>query len=115
MPGAVTCSEVLAPRLLSTVALKVNVTVLPTGKSPVLALRYDWRNNSVLCLHNFAGKPGEITLDPSPGESLELVSLLSDDHSHPEKSGKHRIVLEPYGYRWFRVGGLDYLLKRSTI
>jgi maltose alpha-D-glucosyltransferase/alpha-amylase len=90
-------------------------TVLPTGKSPVLALRYDWRNNSVLCLHNFAGKPCEITLDPSPGEALELVSLLSDDHSHPEESGKHRIVLEPYGYRWFRVGGLDYLLRRSTI
>jgi maltose alpha-D-glucosyltransferase/alpha-amylase len=24
-------------------------------------------------------------------------------------------VLEPYAYRWFRVGGLDYLLKRSDI
>jgi maltose alpha-D-glucosyltransferase/alpha-amylase len=24
-------------------------------------------------------------------------------------------VLEPYGYRWYRVGGLDYLLKRSDI
>ena len=30
-------------------------------------------------------------------------------------SGKHRILLEPYGYRWYRVGGLDYLLKRSEI
>ena len=29
--------------------------------------------------------------------------------------GQHRIVLEPYGYRWYRVGGLDYLLKRSDI
>jgi maltose alpha-D-glucosyltransferase/alpha-amylase len=24
-------------------------------------------------------------------------------------------VLEPYGYRWYRVGGLDYLLKRADI
>jgi maltose alpha-D-glucosyltransferase/alpha-amylase len=24
-------------------------------------------------------------------------------------------VLEPYGYRWYRVGGLDYLLRRSDI
>jgi len=24
-------------------------------------------------------------------------------------------MLEPYGYRWYRVGGLDYLLKRSDI
>jgi hypothetical protein len=27
-------------------------------------------------------------------------------------AGKHTIRLEPYGYRWFRAGGLDYLLKR---
>jgi len=25
------------------------------------------------------------------------------------------LLLEAYGYRWFRVGGLDYLLKRSDI
>jgi len=24
-------------------------------------------------------------------------------------------LLEPYGYRWFRIGGLDYLLKRTEI
>jgi maltose alpha-D-glucosyltransferase/alpha-amylase len=89
-------------------------TVLPTRKASVLALRYDWRKNAVVCLHNFEGKPCEVTLDPVPGESLELVSLLSEAHSHPEKSGRHRIVLEPYGYRWYRVGGLDYLLRRST-
>jgi maltose alpha-D-glucosyltransferase/alpha-amylase len=30
-----------------------------------------------------------------------------------DASGKHCLLLEPYGYRWFRVGGLDYILKRS--
>ena len=25
------------------------------------------------------------------------------------------LLLEAYGYRWYRVGGLDYLLKRSEI
>jgi maltose alpha-D-glucosyltransferase / alpha-amylase len=24
-------------------------------------------------------------------------------------------VIEAYGYRWFRVGGLDYLLRRTDI
>jgi maltose alpha-D-glucosyltransferase/alpha-amylase len=24
-------------------------------------------------------------------------------------------MLEAYGYRWYRAGGLDYLLKRSDI
>jgi maltose alpha-D-glucosyltransferase/alpha-amylase len=44
-----------------------------------------------------------------------LVSLLSDDHSRSDKQGRHRVVLEGYGYRWFRVGGLDYLLRRTEI
>jgi maltose alpha-D-glucosyltransferase/alpha-amylase len=25
------------------------------------------------------------------------------------------MLLEGYGYRWYRIGGLDYLLKRSDI
>ncbi|MFL5180661.1 MAG: trehalose synthase, partial [Microvirga sp.] len=44
-----------------------------------------------------------------------LSNLLSDDHSWVGQDGKHRLVLEGYGYRWYRVGGLDYLLKRSEI
>ena len=41
------------------------------------------------------------------------MNLLSDDHSEADAAGRHTVVLEPYGYRWYRVGGLDYLLKRS--
>jgi maltose alpha-D-glucosyltransferase/alpha-amylase len=33
----------------------------------------------------------------------------------PAKDDKHHLLLEAYGYRWYRVGGLDYLLKRSEI
>jgi maltose alpha-D-glucosyltransferase/alpha-amylase len=29
-------------------------------------------------------------------------------------NGKHRIALEGYGYRWYRVGGLGHILKRKT-
>jgi maltose alpha-D-glucosyltransferase / alpha-amylase len=50
-----------------------------------------------------------------PGnDSRRLVNLLSEDHSQSRDS-RHRLVLEGYGYRWFRVGGLDYLLKRSDV
>ena len=42
----------------------------------------------------------------------DLVDLLSSEHSKAQK-GKHRVCLGAYGYRWYRVGGLDYLLKRS--
>jgi maltose alpha-D-glucosyltransferase/alpha-amylase len=48
-------------------------------------------------------------------ESGLLVNLLSEDHSRAKEDGKHRLTLEGYAYRWYRVGGLDYLLKRSDV
>ena len=48
-------------------------------------------------------------------EGKLLVNLLAEDHSRANKSGKHRIMLEGYGYRWYRVGGLDYLQRRTDI
>jgi maltose alpha-D-glucosyltransferase/alpha-amylase len=86
--------------------------VLKTGDDAVLALRYDWRNNSVLFLHNFADEPREIRLATGIKEGDDLINLLGSDHSTAHR-GKHRVCLEAYGYRWYRVGGLDYLLKRS--
>ncbi len=91
--------------------------VLNVRDRAVLALRYDWRNNSVFFLHNLGEKPREISLDPKvkPEHGALLVNLLSEDHSRADKSGRHHIVLEGYGYRWYRVGGLDYLLRRKEI
>jgi maltose alpha-D-glucosyltransferase/alpha-amylase len=86
-----------------------------TGSSQVLAMRYAWRNNSVLCMHNLGSEPQEVGLSLQTDEGdCVLVNLLSEDHSYPEKKGRHRISFEPYGYRWFRIGGLDYLLRRSA-
>jgi maltose alpha-D-glucosyltransferase/alpha-amylase len=83
----------------------------------VLAMRYDWRNNSVLFLHNLADTPREVmfSVGLDDGRDRALVNLLSEDHSHADASRRHRVVLEPYGYRWYRVGGLDYLLNRSDV
>jgi maltose alpha-D-glucosyltransferase/alpha-amylase len=87
--------------------------VIPTGSSAVLALRYEWRNNVVVMLHNFDGRPQEVRFDPDEKRTAcRLVNLLSEDHSIPGEDGKHRITLEPYGYRWFRSGGLDYVMRR---
>ena len=88
-------------------------SIIPTGKPEVLAIRYDWRNNSVLFVHNLSAVPTEIKFGPAAKVDGQLVNLLANDHSTPDASGKHRILLEPYGYRWFRIGGLDYLLKRA--
>jgi maltose alpha-D-glucosyltransferase / alpha-amylase len=89
--------------------------VLRAGTPEVLAIRYDWRGNSVVVVHNLSATPCEISLSVGlPGEEgSRLVNLLSSDHSAADESGKHRILLEAYGYRWYRAGGLSYLLKRT--
>jgi len=71
----------------------------------------------VLFVHNLDEKPREVAFKVGlPGETGKLlVNLLTEDHSRADKSGRHTLLLEGYGYRWFRVGGLDYLLKRSDI
>ncbi|HEY0425872.1 MAG TPA: alpha-amylase family protein, partial [Rhodopila sp.] len=91
--------------------------VIATRDPAVLIIRYDWRNNSVLFVHNLDEKPREISFATGlAGEAGKLlVNLLSEDHSQADKRGKHNLLLEAYGYRWYRVGGLDYLLKRSDI
>ena len=88
--------------------------VLKVDEPAVLDLRYEWRGNSVLCLHNLDGQPREVAFDPGvPDKRACLVSLLSADHSQGDGEGRHRVVLEGYGYRWYRVGGLDYVLRRT--
>jgi maltose alpha-D-glucosyltransferase / alpha-amylase len=90
---------------------------IDTRSPHVLVMRYDWRDNSVVCVHNLRADPQEVrfAVRVPEEESRTLINLLSEDHSFPSKGGKHCILLEPYGYRWFRVGGLDYLLKRSEV
>jgi maltose alpha-D-glucosyltransferase/alpha-amylase len=92
-------------------------TFISAQAKEVLVMRYEWRNNSVICVHNLSSLPREVefAVSSNQGEACMLVNLLSDNHSQPVDGDKHRILLEPYGYRWYRVGGLDYLLRRSPV
>ena len=90
--------------------------IIPCRIPQVLVLRYDWRNNSALFVHNLDSKPREVSFATGlDGEGELLVNLLSEDHSRADKKGRHRLLMEAYGYRWYRVGGLDYLLRRADI
>ncbi|MDB5648927.1 MAG: trehalose synthase [Hyphomicrobiales bacterium] len=91
--------------------------VVETGEQSVFAMRYDWRDNAVLFVHNLSEGAQEITFRLGKADTSDslLVNLFSDDHSHADERGRHKLLLEAYAYRWYRVGGLDYLLKRSDI
>ncbi len=94
-----------------------NFVVLRTGDPAVLAIRYDWKNNSVVVIHNFAKEPREIVFKTGVAEASgsKLINLLADNNSDADESGRHRVVIEGYGYRWYRAGGLDYILRRSEV
>ena len=90
-------------------------SIVQTRTPEVLAIRYDWRNNSVVVVHNLSATPREVWLKLDSEGSGCLANLLSGENSNADASGEHCLLLESYGYRWFRVGGLDYILKRSAI
>jgi maltose alpha-D-glucosyltransferase/alpha-amylase len=94
-----------------------NFHIIATRDPAILVIRYDWRNNSVLFVHNLASTPREVTFSIGVGadDGKLLVNLLSEDHSQAVTADKHKLLIEAYGYRWYRVGGLDYLLKRSDV
>ncbi|MET4676265.1 MULTISPECIES: alpha-amylase family protein [unclassified Luteibacter] len=84
---------------------------IPLDDDAILMIRYTWRGNAVVFLHNLSDAPCEAVFS----RDGQLTNVLSDDHSEPDVRGMHRILLEPYGYRWFREGGLGYILKRKEV
>lgn len=86
--------------------------ILSVDTPGVLAMRYEWRGTSLVTVHNFKEIACEITLTPGVEGGHKLVDLLHDQYCESE-TGTHSIVLEPYGYHWYRVGGLNYSLVRE--
>jgi maltose alpha-D-glucosyltransferase / alpha-amylase len=88
-------------------------TILETGSPHVLGLRYDWRGNSVLVVHNFDERPHELHVAPGADGADRLSNLLVAEELEPGENGVHKIALQALDYRWFRVGGLDYAVRRE--
>jgi maltose alpha-D-glucosyltransferase / alpha-amylase len=86
--------------------------VLKTGAPGVLAMRYDWRGNSVLVVHNFAEQPHELLLAIDDAGD-RLSDLRREDEIIADGDGSLHIRLDALDYRWFRVGGLDYAIRRE--
>lgn len=77
--------------------------VLETGETGVLALRYDWRGETVLIVHNFADRAVEARVRLEGMDRLRPLFGNSDDRSM--RDAAEPIPLDPYGFRWFRAQG----------
>jgi maltose alpha-D-glucosyltransferase/alpha-amylase len=83
--------------------------ILETGDPAVFAHRCTWKGGTVVTLHNLADRPATVRLDLREQGQEKLVELLGDQ---PYKlvGLDEEIALEPYGYRWFRIGGASRFL-----
>jgi maltose alpha-D-glucosyltransferase / alpha-amylase len=88
--------------------------IVPTRPANVLAMEYAWRGTSLVCLHNFASHPVEVSLRPATDEHGILANVMTDEVSEAGRTGTHRIDLDAYDYRWYRVGGLEYAIQREA-
>ncbi len=77
--------------------------VLHTGDTAILALRFDWRGETVLVLHNFSDRrlPARLALD----DLDQLRPLISNGDDRELRRAADPIPLDPYGFRWFRAHG----------
>ena len=90
-----------------------NWEILPTENPHTLAMCYDWRGNCVIVVHNFDEQTHEVALKPDVEGGAKLVDLINEGESIANDDGVHHIALDAYGYRWYRVGGLNYALYRT--
>jgi maltose alpha-D-glucosyltransferase/alpha-amylase len=89
--------------------------VLPTNAAGVLAIKYDWRATSLVTLHNFAAAKRTVRLQVEAPGGARLIEVFDGHHSRARSDGAHRIELDAYGWRWFRVGSGDTVLDRSDL
>jgi maltose alpha-D-glucosyltransferase/alpha-amylase len=68
----------------------------------------------VVAVHNFSDQACGVTLAVPGAEELTLTNLLTHDDSVPDSRGRHAIALEPYAYRWYRVGPLLEVITRES-
>lgn len=87
--------------------------ILQTNCPTVLVMQYTWKGDSLITIHNFDERPHDVRFKPDAPSRQQLFDLVIDRRLEPGKSGSYKIVLEPYGYHWLRIGGLDYGTSRQ--
>ncbi|HEX6631029.1 MAG TPA: alpha-amylase family protein [Gemmatimonadaceae bacterium] len=89
-------------------------TLLATGCPQVLAMRYDFRGSSLVVAHNFDEHAHAIRLRPNVPGAERMVDVFEMEESRADAQGRHRIALDAYTSRWYRVGGGHYANQRAT-
>lgn len=76
-----------------------NWKIIDSSSANVLVMQYDYKDQSLIVLHNFSKEPKQIYINTNG--SNKLSDLLGNDDKNVSQ-GKFDIRLEGYGYKWYR-------------
>jgi maltose alpha-D-glucosyltransferase/alpha-amylase len=76
--------------------------LVETEPAGVMAHLCSWEDNSALAVHNLADEATDVSFS-LPGNPC-LVDVFADSQYESLASGPYEFTVEPYGYRWLRVG-----------
>ena len=80
-------------------------SIVETGNTEVLAHRLDWRDKTVVAVHNFGQSSLSIELDLPVDLKKQMSEMLSDAAYETINNADGEIDIEGYGYRWFQIDG----------
>jgi len=82
----------------------------------LLALRYDWQQHVSVFVHNLTDLRQEVVIDLGDRADWTqgMTCVLTDENHGLFDGTKLTVILQPYGYRWLRAGGLDELPREYT-
>ena len=80
--------------------------VLPTADESILLLLYTWRSNALVVAHNFSDRAlsTPLALGEHTSRIIPLLSSADESLSGTAIRPEAQLDLEPYGFRWFRLG-----------
>ena len=79
-------------------------SIIKTKNTKILVMKYVLRGKSLIILHNFDDQPYELVLTEKQVGDRRLIDLINNIESIADERNRHTLILEPYGYRWFRAG-----------
>ena len=60
-------------------------------------------------------QPHYIIVKPNCEGEEGSINLLVEERSRADRGAGHDLKLEAYGYRWYRVGGLDHIIRCEIV